>query len=73
MGIGFMAYLTFIFSMQLPWAFRGDIDHMDFLKSLPVAPARPGGRRAGRRRPGSGGDPARPAGRLSWPPGESRP
>ena len=38
MGVGFMAYLTFIFSMQLPWAFRGDIDHMDCLKSLPVAP-----------------------------------
>ena len=33
-----MAYLTFIFSMQLPWAFRGDIVHMDCLKSLPVAP-----------------------------------
>jgi hypothetical protein len=38
MGVGFMAYLTFIFSMQLPWAFRGDIVHMDCLKSLPVAP-----------------------------------
>ena len=38
MGVGFMAYLTFLFSMQLPWAFRGDIDHMDFLKTLPVAP-----------------------------------
>jgi hypothetical protein len=36
-GIGFMLYLTFIFSMQLPWAFRGDIVHMDCLKSLPVA------------------------------------
>jgi hypothetical protein len=38
MGVGFTAYLTFIFSMQLPWAFRGDIVHMDVLKSLPVAP-----------------------------------
>ena len=38
MGVSFMAYLTFIFSMQLPWAFRGDIVHMDLLKSLPVAP-----------------------------------
>ena len=38
MGVGFMAYLTFIFAMQLPWAFRGDIDHMDSLKTLPVAP-----------------------------------
>ena len=24
--------------MQLPWAFRGDIDHIDSLKTLPVAP-----------------------------------
>ena len=38
MGIGFLVYLTFIFAMQLPWAFRGDIDHMDCLKSLPVSP-----------------------------------
>ncbi len=38
MGIGFIAYLTFIFAMQLPWAFRGDIEHMDSLKTLPVAP-----------------------------------
>jgi hypothetical protein len=38
MGIGFMAYLTILFSMQLPWAFRGDIAHMDCLKSLPIAP-----------------------------------
>jgi hypothetical protein len=38
MGIGFLVYLTFIFALQLPWAFRGDIDHMDSLKSLPVRP-----------------------------------
>jgi hypothetical protein len=38
MGVGFLSYLTLIFSMQLPWAFRGDIAHMDCLKSLPVAP-----------------------------------
>ena len=38
MGIGFIAYMTFLFAMQLPWAFRGDIDHMDSLKTLPVAP-----------------------------------
>ena len=38
MGVGFIAYLTFLFAMQLPWAFRGDIDHMDSLKALPVAP-----------------------------------
>ena len=33
-----MAYLTFIFAMQLPWGFRGDIGHMECLKALPVAP-----------------------------------
>jgi ABC-2 type transport system permease protein len=38
MGIGILVYLSFIFAMQLPWAFRGDIDHMDCLKSLPVSP-----------------------------------
>ena len=38
MGIGILVYLSFIFAMQLPWAFRGDIDHMDCLKSLPVTP-----------------------------------
>ena len=38
MGIGLLVYLSFIFAMQLPWAFRGDIDHMDCLKSLPVSP-----------------------------------
>jgi hypothetical protein len=38
MGVGFIFYLTFIFAMQLPWAFRGDIDHMDSLKALPVPP-----------------------------------
>ncbi len=37
-GIGLLVYLSFIFAMQLPWAFRGDIDHMDCLKSLPVSP-----------------------------------
>jgi hypothetical protein len=37
-GVGFMAYLTFIFVTQLPWAFRGDIDHIDSLKALPVVP-----------------------------------
>jgi ABC-2 type transport system permease protein len=38
MGLGFIGYMTFLFTMQLPWAFRGDIDHMDSLKTLPVAP-----------------------------------
>jgi hypothetical protein len=37
-GIGMIFYLTFIFTMQLPWAFRGDVDHIDFLKTLPVRP-----------------------------------
>ena len=38
MGIGMTAYLTFLFAMQLPWAFRGDLDHMDSLKTLPLHP-----------------------------------
>ena len=38
MSVGFMGYMTFIIAMQLPWAFRGDIVHMDCLKSLPVSP-----------------------------------
>jgi hypothetical protein len=37
-GVGGLAYLTFIFTIQLPWAFRGDIDHMAVLKTLPVTP-----------------------------------
>ena len=67
-ALGFIAYLTFLFAMQLPWAFRGDIDHMDSLKSLPVAPLAAGGRRACRGRPGAGGHPARRAG---GPPGRA--
>ena len=31
-------YMTFVFSMQLPWAFRGDLDHIEFLKTLPLGP-----------------------------------
>ncbi|MGP0065293.1 MAG: putative ABC exporter domain-containing protein [Isosphaeraceae bacterium] len=38
MGIAMTMYLSFVFSMQLPWAFRGDIDHIDFLKTLPMHP-----------------------------------
>ncbi len=38
LGVGLLAYLTFIFAISLPWAFRGDLDHIDFLKSLPVRP-----------------------------------
>jgi ABC-2 type transport system permease protein len=37
-GLAFLGYLTFLLTLQVPWAFRGDIDHMDCLKSLPVAP-----------------------------------
>jgi Putative ABC exporter len=37
-GVGGLAYISFIFTMQLPWAFRGDIDHMALLKTLPVKP-----------------------------------
>jgi hypothetical protein len=37
-GLAFLAYLTYVFTLQLPWAFRGDIDLIDFLKTLPVAP-----------------------------------
>ncbi len=35
-GIGLLTYLTFLFSLQVSWAFRGDLDHMDCLKSLPI-------------------------------------
>jgi len=38
LGNGLLTYLTFLLTLQVPWAFRGDIDHMDCLKSLPVAP-----------------------------------
>jgi hypothetical protein len=38
LGVGLLAYLTFIFTLSLPWAFRGDLDHIDFFKSLPVRP-----------------------------------
>ncbi len=38
LSVALIFYLTFIFSMQLPWAFRGDLDHIDFLKTLPVHP-----------------------------------
>ncbi len=38
MGVGMTAYLSFLFSMQSPWGFRGDVDHIDFLKTLPIHP-----------------------------------
>ena len=37
-GAGFISYITLIFVMQVPWAFRGDIEHMDSLKALPMRP-----------------------------------
>ncbi len=37
-GLGMVFYLTFLFSMQLPWAFRGDLDHIESLKTLPISP-----------------------------------
>ena len=39
-GVAMTFYLTFIFSMQLPWAFRGDLDHIETLKALPLRPTR---------------------------------
>lgn len=37
-ALGMVFYLTFLFSMQLPWAFRGDLDHIETLKTLPITP-----------------------------------
>lgn len=37
--IGPMVVLTVIFSRLLPFDFRGDLDHIDWLKSLPLTPA----------------------------------
>ena len=34
-----LAYQSFLASMQLPAGFRGDIDRLDWLKSLPIHPA----------------------------------
>ncbi len=38
MGVGMTMYMTLVFTLQLPWAFRGDVDHIDFLKTLPIHP-----------------------------------
>jgi ABC-2 type transport system permease protein len=38
MGVAMTMYLTLLFTIQLPWAFRGDVDHIDFLKTLPIHP-----------------------------------
>ena len=36
--IGVVAYVTFLFSAQVPLGFRGDYERMDLLKSLPIPP-----------------------------------
>jgi hypothetical protein len=36
--IGVSAYVTFLFSAQIPAGFRGDYGRMDLLKSLPIRP-----------------------------------
>ena len=38
MIIGIAAYVTFLFSAQAPFGFRGDYERMDLLKSLPIRP-----------------------------------
>ncbi len=37
MIVGALAYTSLLASMQLPFGFRGDLDHMDSLKSLPLS------------------------------------
>jgi hypothetical protein len=37
--LGGLAYQSLIIAIQLPAAFRGDLDRMDWLKSLPIRPA----------------------------------
>jgi hypothetical protein len=37
--VGALLWLTFMFSSMLPFDFRGDVDHIDTLKVLPVSPA----------------------------------
>jgi hypothetical protein len=36
--LGATAYMTFILSVQLPFGFRSDLNHMEVLKSLPLRP-----------------------------------
>jgi len=38
MVIGVMAYMTFLFSAQVPLGFRGDFERMELLKALPIRP-----------------------------------
>jgi len=37
--LGGMVYQSLIVAIQMPAAFRGDLDRMDWLKSLPISPA----------------------------------
>src|SRR5205085_1245423 len=37
--LGGLAYQSLLASMQLPAGFRGDVDRLDWLKSLPIHPA----------------------------------
>lgn len=36
--LGATAYMTFVLASQLPFGFRGDLDHMEVLKALPHRP-----------------------------------
>lgn len=38
LGLGALAYIMFIFQLALPVGFRGDVDHLDVLKALPIRP-----------------------------------
>ena len=38
LGVGAVTYISFLFIMGFPISFRGDIDHLDFLKTLPIRP-----------------------------------
>jgi len=33
-----LLYLTFLLTMQAPWGFRGDLDHLEGFKTLPIRP-----------------------------------
>ncbi len=37
-GLGAIFYFMFLFQMALPVSFRGDVNHLDVLKSLPMRP-----------------------------------
>ncbi len=35
--LGMLAWITFIFTMSIPFGFRGDLEHMDWFKMLPIS------------------------------------